>query len=105
MGSYAATVQLATLSSEPSEGTASIVTGWGYTNYYTQAKPNILQVLDTVRDRNSLAAQDSSVFDANSQVATYDSNQGICSGDSGGPLVRKSDKLQYGVCSYVMTRK
>lgn len=62
-------------------------------------------MLTTERESDYWAGRDSSIYDARTQIATYDSNQGICMGDSGGPLVLKSNLVQYGVCSYVLTRK
>lgn len=98
---YAAKINLA--SSVPSHNTPSIVTGWGYTNYQQQTRPTILQALDTVA--YAYGRYYSSIYDSKTQVASYNSNKGICMGDSGGPLVNKNTGELYGVCSYVLTRK
>ena len=111
LNSHAATIRLA--GSVPAHGTASTVTGWGYTNYQAQTRPTILQVLETttyVSESDgwwgtTTPGSYSSIWNANTQVATRDSNQGICMGDSGGPLVNDATGEQYGVCSYVLTRK
>ncbi|RDD44444.1 Chymotrypsin-like elastase family member 1 [Trichoplax sp. H2] len=101
--SYAAPVVLAT--STPADGTDSWVTGWGRTQYEPAVRPDILQVLETERESDYWGDRDSSIYDSKTQVASYNSNKGICMGDSGGPIVYKNGNVltQYGVCSYVMT--
>ncbi|RDD44445.1 Chymotrypsin-2 [Trichoplax sp. H2] len=94
-------------SSTPPDKTVSIVTGWGYTNYESKTRPNILQAITTERC-SDFKAWWGTLFNykSKSQVATYTTRgEGICIGDSGGPLVyeSKSTFIQYGVCSYVMT--
>ena len=104
---YAAAVTLAT--EVPDHDAPSTVTGWGYTNYDAQTRPTILQVLKTKRYEKGTwwngPGSFSSIWDEKTQVATLNSDKGICMGDSGGPLVVDADGKQYGVCSYVMTRK
>lgn len=89
----------------PPDGTISTVTGWGWTDVASQTRPTILQMFITEREGDYWAAIDSSIYDKDTQVATNDPDQGICYGDSGGPLIDNKDRKQYGVVSYVMTRK
>ena len=93
----------------PAGNTRSTVTGWGYLDYNTKVTPTTLQKLTTYRYAGHsiyTPGSYSSIWDSRTQVASFvASNKGICMGDSGGPLVVGDAGEQYGVCSYVLTRK